>query len=390
MDHIITTALAAGAQKSCVQNQTQGFAPVLRRDLLRAVRQCRSELGLSTGDVLVLDTLLSFLPCRDPATGADRPITPSTMLIVYASNKTICERANGMNDRVLRRHVSRLCEVGLLARRDSATGKRFPLRSSGRVASAYGLDLSPLLLAAGRLAKLAEDVEQEKQEKRTLRAEALTLRADILRRATALGDETAALVERMKTVLRRSSLGLEDLRAILSDLAVINASMTVSYPENPAKDCVPDNISPDTDQSSKRRFDTAKESAGNGPNVRQVETPKTDTNLPRLHDIDRVWEECPEIASLFPTPPTSTTRLREIMQTMAACVGIEGEVLANGLRVLGWADLLRAMDKLAQQALTIGSPQAWLSAVIRNKRCEEVGHGQHSFASACQVQPATV
>ena len=97
-----SAAIAAGTPSPYVQAQTNaGFIPIFRRDLMRALRTTRRNLGLSTGDLLVMDALLSFLPCRDRATGTDRPVSPDMMLVVYAGNATVCERANGMNERVL-------------------------------------------------------------------------------------------------------------------------------------------------------------------------------------------------------------------------------------------------------------------------------------------------
>ena len=186
---------------------------------MSAVRRCRTDLELSTSDILVLDTLLSFLPCRDRKTGADRPITPDMMLVVYASNASLCERANGMDERVLRRHISRLVGAGLLARRDSATGKRFPLRKGGRVTSAYGLDLSPLLYCNVDLQARADQLAADAEDARTARAEALSIRAELLKSPAHLCDEARYFVERAKTILRRKTLTLKDIREILARLA---------------------------------------------------------------------------------------------------------------------------------------------------------------------------
>lgn len=198
-----------------------GFPPVFRRDLMRALRATRRDLGLSTGDLLVLDALLSFLPCRNQATGADRPVSPDMMLTVYAGNATVCDRANGMDERVLRRHLVRLETVGLVRRRLSATGKRFPLKSNGAVRDAFGVDLTLLLERNQEIAERARRAAQEREEIRSLRAEALALRGQLLGAAGHLTMKALDFVERVKTVLRRASLTLEMIRVLMEEMRAI-------------------------------------------------------------------------------------------------------------------------------------------------------------------------
>jgi len=83
-------------------SQQPYFKPVARRDLMAAVNATAKDLGIGPTSVVVLDALLSCLPCNDPKTGTDAWISPQTLLTVFACNDTLCFRAKGITDRQLR------------------------------------------------------------------------------------------------------------------------------------------------------------------------------------------------------------------------------------------------------------------------------------------------
>ena len=240
-----SAAIAAGTPSPYVQaHANAGFIPIYRRDLMRALRTTRRNLGLSTGDLLVMDALLSFLPCRNRATGTDRPVSPDMLLVVYAGNATVCERANGMDERVLRRHLVRLETTGLVRRRLSATGKRFPLKSNGAVRDAFGVDLTPLLERHHEISHLACRVEQNREEIRGLRAEALALRGQLLDAADRLTEAALAFVERVRTILRRANLTPGMIRDIMDELRAIRDGRSETRrppaPQSTASDTISD------------------------------------------------------------------------------------------------------------------------------------------------------
>lgn len=387
MNHTTSAAPRAGAQNSCARTTPAGFAPILRRTLLCALRRCRSDLRLSTGDVLVLDVLLSFLPCRDRATGADRPITPATMPVVYASNATICDRANGMDERVLRRHLARLVSAGLLARRDSATGKRFPLRAGGKVTAAYGLDLSPLLCRHAEITARAAELEAEAEDARALRAEALSLRAGLLQAAERLTAEARDFVERAKTVMRRTTLALSDLAAIRDRLLRLARGQAVLAEVETAEPAPAGTAGPAADTAGERiaarpvsveptHVETDPESATNGENVRHEETPKTDTDLhlaPDRSEIDRTWASCPAIAELFPSPPTRTSDLMETVYLLGSFLGVKERGLADAIARMGWLRVIAALDYLVANAARITHPGRYLAKMAADSPAVRAG-----------------
>ncbi|KQY42621.1 plasmid replication protein RepC [Rhizobium sp. Root483D2] len=119
--------------------------------ILRDASASMSILGIQSNSLAVLDALLSFHPETELREGAN--------LIVFPSNIQLALRAHGMAGATLRRHLAILVDAGLIARKDSANGKRYARKgSSGNIEKAFGFDLSPLLARAEELAISAQQV----------------------------------------------------------------------------------------------------------------------------------------------------------------------------------------------------------------------------------------
>ena len=366
MKHITTAAPRAEAQHSCVQTEPATFRPVLRREVLYALRKARPRIGLSTGALAVLDVLLSFLPCRDARTGAETPVRTDMMLVIYASNSTICDRANGMCDRSLRRHIDHLVRAGLVARRDSVTRKRFPLRRQGRVVDAYGIDLRPLFLGADRIFDEARTADAEKEETRSLRAEALTLRSCLLEICDTLSAEDRSFVENAKTILRRVSLGLRGTRHILDRLRSLLGQTRQPCPleaDTPASAAPVTSPNIPYDQSSR----TEHESGANGQIVRQEESQKTDTKYRRDKpgvQIETLWDRCPTLATFAPTPPRSDSELTDALYFLGRLIGLAEKTVMCALKTLGPVSTLEKLEYMASNAMTIQKPDLYLVGLL--------------------------
>ena len=194
--------------------------PVNKWELLRELSKAQAAFGVSERDLTVVQGLLSFFPADTLGGNAD--------MVVFPSNKAICERLNGMPCSTMRRHLARLVEAGLLVRRDSPNGKRY-VRKHGEERIAFGFDLSPLYCRAEEIARAAEAVREAEDRVRRLREVVSLMRRDLAALAE-FGEEmqpglglwdqlrdTAALTAR---ALRRK-LTLDDLgqhRATLEEL----------------------------------------------------------------------------------------------------------------------------------------------------------------------------
>jgi replication initiation protein RepC len=182
--------------------------------------KAQAAFGVTERDLTVLQGLLSFFP--DDALGGNAE------MVVFPSNKTVCERLNGMPCSTMRRHLSRLVEAGLLMRRDSPNGKRY-VRKHGDERVTFGFDLCPLYCRAEEIARAAEAVREAEDRVRRLREVVSLMRRDLAALAE-FGEEmqprlgfwdqlrdTAALTAR---ALRRK-LSLEDLSAYRSNLETL-------------------------------------------------------------------------------------------------------------------------------------------------------------------------
>lgn len=419
MEQAKTTASHAGKRRNYAPTLSGTMPSVTRRDLLIAVKNCSQSYGLTPSSILVLETLLSFLPCRDRETGIETSLSSDALLVVYPSNKSICERANRMSDRVLRRHIAKLCEVGFIKRKDSATGKRFPLRVGGVVRDAFGFDLSPLLRIYPELVAEAARLELEAEKFRSMRSEALAIRADLLRAPEQLTEVQIDYLAEVKKILRRTSLKSEgvaalirEMRALKSDAQTrLSASVETSQTSQPHP-CAPCPAPASTDQPQRtepkeialqeavrctscsghdrslevdaprpaplsrrkiearpqgRLTEAPKESGRDGQNARQVESIKIEPTK-KAHDeyarLVEAWERCPNIASLYPDAVQSPSRLREVVFLFGSFLSLKSEALAKGVASIGWPNMLRALEYLAENAMRIKSPAAYFTSMI--------------------------
>ncbi|MGR3490858.1 MAG: plasmid replication protein RepC [Shimia sp.] len=194
--------------------------PVNKWALLRELSKAQATFGVSERDLTVLQGLLSFFP--DDALGGNAE------MVVFPSNKAICERLNGMPCSTMRRHLARLVEAGLLQRRDSPNGKRY-VRKHGEERVAFGFDLSPLYCQSEEIARAAEAVREAEERVRRLREVVSLMRRDLAALAE-FGDEMQPGLGiwnqlRDKAILTaralRRKLSIEDLRAYRADLEAL-------------------------------------------------------------------------------------------------------------------------------------------------------------------------
>jgi len=408
MKHITSTVIAAGAQRICAKSgehsrpgmgsiaHQPAFRPILRREVMSAVNTCGRVLGLRQGAIVVLDALLSCLPCQGPD-GRDLPVTPGTLLTVYASNETLCFRAKGLTDRQLRRHLDTLDKAGLLMRRDSANGKRFPIMKGGKTIGAYGLDLSPLFARADELLLCARERREQAEELRGIRAQILQLRAFCLDKR--LDDATAAFIDGLRNLMRRATLTLVEARTVFARLTAVLADhhagsgiessgpaetiTATRAPTEASAGCsttteapsllppasigrVPKSVSVPTTLTS-QDINTSKTPASDGQKVRHIE-PESDTKK-RKHGIDPDWHwaELSEVNTFYDAPPTARDAT-VIAFEFGRMLRISQDLLASALAKLGLWDLLSIEDRIARKADSILDPDAYLKSILCTPR----------------------
>lgn len=188
--------------------------------LLGRLRTARAAFGLGDRDLAVLSALLSFRPSRDLSDGAP--------LVVFPSNASLSDRAHGMAESTLRRHLARLVAAGVIVRRDSPNGKRYKRRDvDGRPGQAFGFDLAPLLLAAARIEAEAQVAEAEIRATEDARTRVVLL----LRDATRIAALTGAVEERSAEEGASPSCGDDrDTNSVVAELQSIRQSLRRKLP----------------------------------------------------------------------------------------------------------------------------------------------------------------
>ncbi|MGQ0565235.1 MAG: plasmid replication protein RepC [Gemmobacter sp.] len=140
-------------------------------EVLRELSAARVTFGLGDRDMAVLQALLSFCPETILAGN-------SLDLVVHPSNRSICERLNGMPESTMRRYLAHLVEAGVLLRRDSPNGKRYA-RHFGEDKEAFGFDLTPLVSRFEEFCRAAEEVRASTESLRRQREKVSLMRRDL-------------------------------------------------------------------------------------------------------------------------------------------------------------------------------------------------------------------
>ena len=147
-----------------------------------AVKRVGAAIGLKAGDMMLLDTLGAFTQTQDWDVG-QRPI-------VWASNAYLMAQT-GFSLSALKRHARRLAEAGVISFRDSPNGKRWGHRDTeGRIAEAYGFDLSPLSARVAEFEALHAELQAERALCQRLKRQITVARRMIRARIEAAVSET--------------------------------------------------------------------------------------------------------------------------------------------------------------------------------------------------------
>ena len=331
-------------------------APLPRSDkwgLFRELCTARAAFGLSDRDLTVLAALLSFHPSPD--------LEDDGALIVFPSNAALSERAHGMAESTLRRHLAALVRAGVVARHDSPNGKRYAARGGdGRIARAFGFDLRPLLLCAAEAARAAQAVRETQDRTRRLREEITVLKRDAIKLSD-YGAEVAPapaweeLRARLLDVHRRSrrKADIEALKILKADIEALLIEIRVRIE-------VDDNVKSENmganDNDFGRHYHNSKPDSncfepchenGRGRGARDDGTETVESRTPDL-PFAIVQKACPDIS----------------------------DYTHDGLR--GWGDLCRAADFV--RGMMGISPDAWARAIA------VMGHPTAAVTLACILQ----
>jgi replication initiation protein RepC len=391
-----------------LQRQINASGGVDRWHVLGTVRDVHTHLGLGQRDLAALHALLSCLP--------NGPVQHDQLLVVFASNAELCLRANQMNERTLRRALDRLVTAGLVARRDSATRKRFPLRGNGgQVLDAYGIDLRPLFIRYEELMELARADAEEQAMIRKKRAELQARRREILERLATIPERALVWLEEMGRALRRrltvfqltrlehefselvDQLLREASRSEASrptastsvpresaDRAKKGPEATVTADHKPSIDAKP------CEPSSSK---TTHLSAADGHSVRHVEanscrykTERATKTLARKSSPP-AWSELAHLREFYPREPKTSQEMQIIIMKIAEMMRLPIAAISEiTTRFTPWA-ALSLLDHLIGRREQIQSPGGYVLALVAK---ENAGHrtilssAQHALRASMQ------
>lgn len=372
MGYIPATPFRRAANAACpVDIRQEGPAlPGRRIDKWQAFRELgtgRAHFGLSDRDLTVLQALIGFHPGTE--------LDPRADCVVFPSNRSLCERLNGMACSTMRRHMARLVEAGMILRRDSPNGKRYRRRGT---AEAFGLDISPLARRHEEITAAASEARARAQIRQCLREDVSLMRRDLLAltdqgRAldptSALWEECEMLADRVKGAIRRK-LSLEDLQQLENDLAdACSRARSVMCRDESRK---MSSYHAQSDQHQQRSDSEYHDSRDGDEKQPVVDDGPQATELPPLEDV---LPRCSEMLAYSDQPVTSWvhfTRLAEVMRPMA---GIGVEAWNEAKEVLGIAQASLTLATIIQRFHHIRSPGAYLRAMTRKAGRQQSGVG---------------
>ncbi len=341
------------------------LVPVSKWLILRELSKSRQVFDLGERALSVLQALLSFHPEDD--------LIPGKALIVFPSNKAICERLHGMACSTMRRHLAALIRSGFLRRQDSPNGKRYARPTVGETV-AFGFDLSPLLARWSEITDAAQAVRREEAEARDLREAISLMRRDLLAALTCAenieedvtdwGEVSDVLMLTARALKRRNDLAalnaireqvvsaMELARRLLLEMADMSTSESRNeqHLQNSDKDLNCSEEAVAAPSITREKF--------NGDSVPE----KPEALVYPLHVI---LAACPQIKSFSNDEIRCYRDLVDVASHLAPALGLSSEVWANAQRALGREQAAIVLAAMLERFDVIRSPGAYLRVLVR-------------------------
>lgn len=308
----------------------------------RSVSAAKLEHGLCNGAVSTLRALISFLQDGGES-------------IVYASNATICRRAENQSDRNLRRHIDQLVAAGLVERRSSPNGKRYLVQHPDGRAIAYGIDLAPLIRRGRDLAATAEEVAAEGRRAHFHRKQLSAL----LYAAEKQGLEE--LVARIRP-LRRRKVASQVLREACEDLEAALASACAAD-QHQAPDLPSAPVTADDGQNVRHKIRTESIKKDSDGLDEETEASRSEPAL-----LEKIKSACPEAMRYAARQPESLWEAEELALTLAAWCGIGRDLLSRAIERVGRTSTAVTILGLFERKERIRNLPAYFNTVLIGRK----------------------
>ncbi|MET3759180.1 replication initiation protein RepC [Rhizobium binae] len=337
--------------------------------VFRDASEARELLGLQDRSLAVLDALLSFHP--------DTELRQDAQLIVFPSNTQLTLRAHGIAGATLRRHLALLVEAGLIVRKDSANGKRYARKDkAGAIDSAFGFDLSPLLMRTDELAMMAQQVVADRFALRRAKENLTICRRDVRKLISAAIEEGASgnweSIEAMYIGLVGRiprSPTLSDVNSILDEMELL-LQEAVNILEMQQKD---ENNSTNGDQNGRHIQNSNAESitefepsSENEQGAKPVDDDRPKREPVRNFPLGMVMRACPEIAIYGPGGTIGSWReMMGAAVVVRSMLGVSPSAYQEACEVMGPESAATAIACILERAGHINSPGGYLRDLTR-------------------------
>ena len=337
--------------------------------VFRDASEARELLGLQDRSLAVLDALLSFYP--------DNELRQDAQLIVFPSNAQLTLRAHGIAGATLRRHLALLVEAGLIVRKDSANGKRYARKDkAGVIDSAFGFDLSPLLMRVDELAMMAQQIVANRLALRRAKENLTICRRDIRKLISAAIEEGASgnweKIEAMYVALVGRiprSPKLDDVNLILEEMQLLHQEI-LNILETQQKHGIFSTNGGHNErhiQNSKPEYIHELEpSSGNEQCAKAGADEQAKREAVRSFPLGMVMRACPEIVMYGPGGTIASWR--EMMGAAVAVrsmLGVSPSAYQEACDVMGPENAAAAIACILERAGHITSPGGYLRDLTR-------------------------
>jgi len=403
MDQLTTTPfgqrpVTAGLLQRARAAQTSTDIPHCDKwQLFRALCTARLRFGLSDRDLTVLNALLSF---HKGATLSD-----NTNLVVFPSNAALSERAHGMAESTLRRHLAALVRAGMIMRHDSPNGKRYAARDrDGSIIRAFGFDLRPLLQHARQITDAATETRAEAARHKRLSEEVSLLNRDAVKLAEYGADAGISapwqtvqdeLVELHKQ--KRRKLDFCQLR-LLGDKVRVLLQRVREYLFK-AEDMS------GSDSHSERHYQTSNKESYESESIletiddqsggvldpdRLSHKPVVSNSNPKQPNLPLglVLKACPDILPYATHPIQHWHELVGLMTAVGSYMGISPDAWAEAQRVMGAETAAITVAAILQRVDNIRSPGGYLRSLTSKSAAGGFSPGPMVMALLSPVKPA--
>ena len=346
-------------------------------ELFRALTTARMAYGVTDRDLTVLNALLSF--------HQDVNLSDNSSLIVFPSNIALSERAHGMAESTLRRHLAALVRSGLIQRHDSPNGKRYAARGAGgEVNRAFGFDLRPLLVLALDITHAAAEAKAAASHLKRLREDVSLLKRDALK-LVLYGQESgtsgpweaheAALLDIHKQMRRNLATDvLKGLTVALKNLLSKIHVLLVGTEEMNGNDANNErhyqNSKPDSYESELCR----EKDKGEKFDSEIAPLPKEGRELPNL-PLALVLKACPDIIPYAPDKPRHWHQLVALAGFVRGMMGISPDAWEQAQAAMGPEVAAVTVAGILQRVAEINSPGGYLRTLTRKAETDGFSPG---------------